>query len=183
MYFGKKLCINFKNLDEVTVDCINDIKRIITEKRSVGYGNVCGISGGNQQITQIEEAINLDKGFQFVLNCESEAHLSQLEDMIKDELNFKYSIVEMFPCAEISVENKMGIHEQIFNEVVTQKRDCGTAIVGSSVYHMVGGSERIEYIASAHIRFDCDISNVNVLINEIISDFADKGIDVNVEFI
>lgn len=45
MYFGKKLCINFKNLDEVTVGRINKIKSVITEKRSIGYGNVCGISG------------------------------------------------------------------------------------------------------------------------------------------
>lgn len=33
MYFGKKLCINFKNLDEVTVGRINKIKSVITEKK------------------------------------------------------------------------------------------------------------------------------------------------------
>ncbi len=183
MYFGKKLCINFKNLDEVTVGRINKIKSVITEKRSIGHGNVCGISGNNQEITQINEAINLDKGFQFVLNCESEAHLSLLEDLIKNELTSNEYIVEMLPGAEISVENVMGIHELIFKEVVTRKRDCGTAMVGSSIYHLVAESQRIEYVASANIWFDCNIYNVNELINEIVSDFADKDYDVSVEFI
>ena len=85
--------------------------------------------------------------------------------------------------AEISVENVMGIHELIFKEVVTQKRDCGTAMVGSSIYHQGAESQCIEYVASANIRFDCNISNVNVLINEIVSDFADKGYGGSVEFI
>lgn len=83
----------------------------------------------------------------------------------------------------ISVENVMGIHELIFKEVVTRKRDCGTAMVGSSIYHLVAESQRIEYVASANIWFDCNIYNVNELINEIVSDFADKDYDVSVEFI
>lgn len=103
------------------VDCINKIKSVITEKRSIGYGNVCGISGDNQEITQINEAIKLDKGFQFVLNCESEAHLSQLEDLIKKELTSNEYICGDASGAEFSVENVMGIHELIFKEVVTQK--------------------------------------------------------------
>lgn len=186
MYFGKKFSITFRNLDDITVDCINDIKHLITEIRSIGYGNVCGISGGNQKITQIEEAINLDNGFQFVLNSDSEAHLSELVGIINNglkELNIKYSIEELVPGAELSVENSLGIHESLFNEIVTKKRGCGSAIVGSSVYHMVGDSGRVEYIASAHIRFRCELKNVNVILNEIISDLSDKGIDVNVEFI
>ncbi|WP_219317644.1 hypothetical protein [Methanobrevibacter gottschalkii] len=57
--------------------------------------------------------------------------------------------VEMLPGAEFSVENVMGIHELIFKEVVTQKRDCGTAMVGSSIYHQGAESQCIEYVASA----------------------------------
>lgn len=186
MYFGKKFKIVFRNLDEVTVDCINNIKSIIIERRDIGHGNVCGISGGNQRITKIDEVINLDKGFQFVLNADSENHLYELVDLIKNsfiELNFKYYLEEMIPGAELSVENRMGIHESLFNEIVTKKRDFGSAIVGSSIFHLVGGSNRNEYIAVATIRFRCELKDVNVILNEIISDFTDKGFEINVEFV
>ena len=165
MYFGKKFKIVFRNLDEVTVDCINNIKSIIIERRDIGHG---------------------DKGFQFVLNADSENHLYELVDLIKNsfiELNFKYYLEEMIPGAELSVENRMGIHESLFNEIVTKKRDFGSAIVGSSIFHLVGGSNRNEYIAVATIRFRCELKDVNVILNEIISDFTDKGFEINVEFV
>lgn len=187
MFFGKKFSIYFDNLDDLTVECINNIKTIITERRDIGYGNVCLGSGGNQKIEKIEEIGNLGDGFQFVLNSDSEDHLSKLISTIIDSingLNFKYSIYEMFPGVELSVENSMGIHETVFNEIITKKRDYGYACVGSAIFHFTpGGNERVEYIAVADIRFKCELQNVNVLLNEILSDFSDNGFVIAVEFI
>lgn len=186
MYFGKKFSIYFNNFDDLTVECVNNIKDIISERRNIGYGNVCFISGGNQKIEKMEEVTNLNEGFQFVLNSDSEENLYKLISTILKEFNrldFKFSIYELFPGAELSVETEMGIHENVFNEIITKDRDYGYASVGSAIFHFTPGKERVEYIASADIRFRCELQNVNVLLNEILSDFSDKGFDIDVEFI
>lgn len=87
MYFGKKIILHFLNFENIDVRCINKIKSIILKEREVGFGNVCASSGGNSMIGDISNVPNINQGFKFVLQSNSEYNLNKLLSSIIDEFN------------------------------------------------------------------------------------------------
>lgn len=190
MFFGKKLILHFSNLENIDVDCINNIKNIIIKERDVGFGNVCASSGGNSMIEDISNVPNIYQGFKFTLQSNSENNFNKLFSSIGDELNmlnFEFALEETIPIVEVSFENDVAVHEDVITGIVTKKRDVGYGVVSSQIYDLYERNFphriRDNYVCSFNIIFRCELSDVNVLLNEILGDFLENDYEVTVNFI